>query len=127
MEYTYPTSNDVGREDNQLCLQSANDSLVGDYPSCMYDSPQTTANRYSVQNSQIITPIDTLIGFAPPVSSFPGTAQRAIVAVENQQQLGQYILSLQKLPQNFAVYRFQCCLTIKVYGSYLGQTHVNWL
>ena len=26
---------------------------------------------------------------------------------------------------NFAVYRFQCQLTIKVYGSYLGQTHVQ--
>ena len=79
-----------------------------------YDSPQTTANRYSVQNSQIITPIDTSIGFAPPVSCFPGTAQRAIVATENQQQLRQYILSLQKLLQNFAVYRSRCRLTIKV-------------
>ena len=125
MEYTYPTSNEVGRDDNQLCSQSANDSFVDDYPLCMYDSPQTTANRYSVQNSQIITPIDTLIGFAPPVSCLPGTTQCAIVAAENQQQLRQYILSLQKLLQNFAVYHFQCRLTIKVYGSYLGQTHVQ--
>ena len=91
----------------------------------MYNSPQTTANRYSVQNSQIITPIDTPIGFAPPVSSFPGTTQCAIVAAENQQQLRQYILSLQKLLENSAVYRFQCRLTIKVYGSYLGQIHVQ--
>ena len=91
----------------------------------MYDSPQTTANRYSVQNSQIITPINTPIGFAPPVSCFPGTTQCEIVAAENQQQLRQYILSLQKLLQNFAVYCFQCHLTIKVYGSYLGQTHVQ--
>ena len=106
MEYTYPTSNEVGRDDNQLCSQSANDSFVDDYPSCMYDSPQTTANRYSVQISQIITPIDTPIGFAPPVSCFPGTAQCVIVAAENQQQLRQYILSLQKLLQNFAVYHF---------------------
>ena len=101
MEYTYPTSNEVGRDDNHLCSQS-NDSVVDDYPLCMYDLPQTTANRYSVQNSQIVTPI----GFAPPVSCFPGTAQCAIVAAENQQQLRQYILSLQKLLQNFAVYRF---------------------
>ena len=125
MEYTYPTSNKVGRENNQLCSQSANDSFVDGYSSCMYDSPQTTANRYSVQNSQIITPIDTPICFAPPVSCFPGTAQCAIVAAENQQQLRQYILSLQKLLQNFAVYCFRCHLTIKVYGSHLGQTHVQ--
>ena len=125
MEYTYPTLNEVGRDDNQLCLQSTNESFVDDYPSCMYNSPQAPANRYSVQNSQIITPIDTPIGFAPPVSCLPGTTQHAIVAAENQQQLRQYILSLQKLLQNFAVYRFQCRLTIKVYGSYLGQTHVQ--
>ena len=125
MEYTYSTSNDVGRDNNQLCLQSANESFVDDYPSCMYDSPQATANRYSVQNSQNITPIDTPIGFAPPVSCFPGTTQCAIVAAENQQQLRQYILSLQKLLQNFAVYHFRFHLTIKVYGSYLGQTHVQ--
>ena len=72
----------------------------------MYDSPQAPANRYSVQNSQIITPIDTLIGFAPPVSCLPSTTQHAIVVAENQQQLRQYILSLQKLLQNFAVYHF---------------------
>ena len=124
MENIYPTSTEVGREDTQLCLQSANNSFVGDYPSCMYDSPQT-ANRYSVQNSQIITPINTPVGFAPPVSCFPGTTQCAIVAAENQQQLRRYILSLQKLLQNFAVYRFRCHLTIKGYGSYLGQTHVQ--
>ena len=106
MEYTYPTSNEVGRDDNQLCSQSANDSFVDDYPSCMYNSPQTTANRYSVKKSQIITPINTPIGFAPPVSCFPHTIQCAIVAAENQQQLRQYILSLQKLLQNFAVYHF---------------------
>ena len=125
IEYTYPTSNEVGRDDNQLCSQSANNSFVDDYPSCMYDSPQTTANRYSVLNSQIITPIDTPIGFAPPVSCFPGTTHCAIVAAENQQQWRQYILSLQKLLQNFAVYRFRCHLTIKMYGSSLGQTHVQ--
>ena len=125
MEYTYPPSNEVGRGDNQLCLQSAKETLVDDYPSCMYDYPQATTSRYSVQNSQIITPINTLIGFAPPVSCFPGTTQCAIVAVENQQQLRQYILSLQKLLRNFAVYCFQCQLTIKVYGCYLEQTHVQ--
>ena len=125
MEYTYPPSNEVGRDDNQLCSQSAKGTFVHDYPSCMYDYPQSTTSRYSVQNSQIITPINTPIGFAPPVSCFPGTIQHAIVAAENQQQLRQYILSLQKLLQNFAVYCFLCQLTIKVYGSYLGQTHVQ--
>ena len=89
MEYTYPTSNEVGRGDNQLCLQSANNSFVDDYPSCMYDSPQTTANRYSVQNSQIITPINTPIGFAPPVSCFPGTTQPFLIDLSVQQILPQ--------------------------------------
>ena len=106
MEYTYPISNEVGRDDNQLFSQSANESFVDDYPSCMYDSPQAPANRYLVQNSEIKTPIDTPIGFAPPVNCLPGTTQCAIVVVENQQQLRQYILSLQKLLQNFAVYCF---------------------
>ena len=63
----------------------------------MYDCPQATTSRYSVQNSQIITPINTPIGFAPPVSCLPGTTQGTIVAAENQQQLRQYILSLEKL------------------------------
>ena len=123
MEYTYPLSNEVGRGDNQLYLQSAKGTFVNDYPSCKYDCPQATTSRYSVQNSQIITPISTPIGFAPPVSCFPGTTQCAIVAAENQLRL--YILSLQNLLQNFAVYHFWCKLTIKVYGSYLGQTHVQ--
>ena len=97
MEYTYPPSNEVGRDDNQLCSQPTKETLVDDYPSCMYNYPQATTSRYSVQNSQIIAPINNLIGFAPPVSCLPGTIQRAIVAAENQQQLRQYILSLQKL------------------------------
>ena len=63
----------------------------------MYNYPQATTRRYSVQNSQIITPINTPIGLEPPVSCLAGTTQRAIVAAENQQQLRQYILSLQKL------------------------------
>ena len=97
MEYTYPLSNEIGRGDNQSCPQSAKGTLVNDYPSCMYDCPQAITSRYSVQNSQIITPINTAIGFAPPVSCFSGTTQHAIVAAENQQQLRLYILSLQKL------------------------------
>ena len=125
MECTYPPLNEVARDDNQLCSQSAKETFVDDYPSCMYDHPQATTSRYSEQNSKIITPINTQIGFAPPVSCFPGTNQCVIVAAENQQQLRQDILSLQKLLQNFAVYRFRCQLTIKVYGSYLGQTHVQ--
>ena len=125
MECTYPQLNEVGGDDNQLCSQSAKETFVDDYHSCMYDYPQANTSRYSVQNSQVITPISTPIGFAPPVSCFPGTDQCAIVAAKNQQQLRQYILSLQKLLQNFAVYHFRCQLTIKVYGSYLGQTHVQ--
>ena len=97
MEYTYPPWNEVGRDNNQLCSQFANESFVNDYPSCMYDYPQATTSRYSVQNSQIITPINTPIGFAPPESCLHGTTQCVIVAAENQQQLRQYILSLQKL------------------------------
>ena len=61
MEYTYPPLNEVGRDDNQLCSQSATETFVNHYPSCMYDYPQATTSRYSVQNSQIITPIDTPI------------------------------------------------------------------
>ena len=106
MEYTYPPSNEVGRGDNQSHLQSAKGTFVNDYPSCMYDCPQATTNRYSVQDSQIITPINTPIGFAPPVSCFPDATQRAIVAAENQQQLRQYIKNLQKLLCNFVVYCF---------------------
>ena len=106
MEYIYPPSNEVGKDDNQLCLQSSKETFVDDYPLCMYDYPQATTSR-------------------PPVSCFPGTTQCVIVAAEGQQQLRQYILSLQKLLRNFAVYHFRCQLTIKVYGSYLGQTRVQ--
>ena len=106
MDHTYPSLNEVGKGDNQSNSQSTKETVVNDYPSCMYDCPQATTSRYSVQDSQIITPINTLIGFAPPVSCFPGTTQCAIVVAENQQQLRLYILSLQKLLCNFAVYRF---------------------
>ena len=106
MEYNYPPSNEVGRDDNKLCSHSAKETFVDDYPLCMYGYPQATTSRYSVQNSQIITPINTLIGFAPPVSCFPGTNQCAIVEAKNQQHIRQYILSLQKLLQNFAAYSF---------------------
>ena len=61
----------------------------------------------------------------PPVNHFPDANQCAIVAAGNQQQLRQYITSLQKLLWNFALYCFCCQLNIEVYGSYLGQTHVQ--
>ena len=125
MEYTYPPSNEVQRGDNQSYPQSARGTFVNDYPSCMYDCPQATTSRYSVQNSQTITLINTQIGFMLPVCHFPDATQCAIVAAGNQQQLRLYIVSLQKLLQNFTVYHFWCQLTIKVYGSYLGQTHVG--
>ena len=106
MDHTNPLSNEVGRGDNQSYSQSTKETVVNDYPSCMYDCPQATTSRYSVQDSQIITPINTPIGFAPPVSRFPDTTQCVIVAAENQQQLRLYINNLQKLLCNFAVYRF---------------------
>ena len=126
MEYTYPPSNEVGRGDNQLYPQSARGTFVNDYPLCMFDCLQGTTSRYSVQISQTITPINTPIGFVPPLSCFPDTTQHAIVAAGNQQQLRLQIISLQKLLQNFTVFHFWCHLTIEVCGSYLGQTHV-WL
>ena len=125
MEYTYPLSNEVGRGNNQSYPQSARGTFVNDYPSCMYDCPQATTSRYSVQNSQTITPINTPIGCMPPVCCFPDTTQHAMVAAGNQQKLRLYIDSLQKLLQNFTVYHFWCQSTIEVYGSYLGQTHVQ--
>ena len=76
----------------------------------MYNCPQATTSRYSVQDSQIITPINTPIGFAPPVSRFPDATQHAIVAAEYQQQLRQYIKNLQKLLFNFVIYCFRCKL-----------------
>ena len=97
MEYTYPSSNEVGRSDNQSYPQSARGTFVNDYPSCMYDCPQATTSRYSVQNSQTITLLNTSIGFAPSVCHFPDTTQCAIVAAGNQQQLRLYIDSLRKL------------------------------
>ena len=96
MEYTYPSSNEVGRSDNQSYSQSARGTFANDYPSCMYDCPQATTSRYPIQDSQTVTPINTLIGFTPPVCHFPDTTQRAIVAAGNQQQLRLYIDSLQK-------------------------------
>ena len=84
MDNTYLSLNEVGKGDNQSNSQSTKETVVNDYPSCMYDSPQATTSRYSVQDSQIITPINTPIGFAPPVSHFPDTTQRAIVAAKNQ-------------------------------------------
>ena len=71
MEYTYPPSNEVGRDDNQLCPQSAKETFVNDYPLCMYDYPQATTSRYSVQSSLIITPINTPIGFFTTCELFP--------------------------------------------------------
>ena len=97
IEYTYPSPNEVGRSDNQSYPQSARGTFVNDYPSCMYDCPQATTSRYSVQDSQTITLINAPIGFAPPVCHFPDATQRAIVAAGNQQQLQLYIDSLQEL------------------------------
>ena len=87
MDNTYPSLNEVEKGDKQSNRQLTKETVVNDYPSRMYNSLQATTSRYSVQDSQIITAINTPIGFAPPVSRFPDTTQRAIVAAENQKQL----------------------------------------
>ena len=92
----------------------------------MYDCQRAMTSRYSVLTPQTITLINNPISFAPPMSQLPGNKPCEIVAAENQYQLRLYIQSLQKLLHNFAVYHFHCWLTIEVYRSYLGQTHV-WM
>ena len=116
MEYSHPPSNEVGVGDNPLYMQPRRETFVNDYPSCMYDCQRASTSGYSVLTPQIITPINNPVSLAPPCK---------IVAAENQHQLRLYIQSLQKLLSNFAVYHFHCWLTIEVYGSYLGQTHVQ--
>ena len=44
MEYTYPPSNEVGRDDNQLCSQSAKETFVDDYRVCMIIHKQLPAD-----------------------------------------------------------------------------------
>ena len=91
----------------------------------MYDCQGAMTSGYSVLTPQTITTINNTISFAPPMSCFPGNTLHKIIAAENQHQLRLYIQSLQKLLCNFAVYCFLCQLTIEVYGSYPGQTHVR--
>ena len=125
MEYSYPPSTEVGVGDNQSYTQHRRENFVNDYPSCIYDCQRVMTSGYSVLTPQTTPPINNPISFAPPVSHFPGNTLREIVAAENQHQLRLYIQSLQKLLRNFAVYHFCCFLTIEVYGSYPGQTHVR--
>ena len=126
MEYSYPPSTEVGVGDNQSYTQHRRETFVYDYPSCMYNCQRAMTSGYSFLTPQTIPPINHLISFASPVSRFPGNTLHKIMAAENQHQLRLYIQSLQKLLHNSAVYHFHCCLTIDMYGSYLGQTHV-WL
>ena len=123
MEYTYPLTREVGRGDNLLYPSCVRGTFATDYPANTYDSAQPTTSRYPQYNLQ--NPISSSVSFTPPVSHFPDVNQHVIVAAENQQQLRDYISSLQKLLRNFALYRFRCQLTIDVYGTYLGQTHVR--
>ena len=124
MEYSYPPSTEEGVDDNQSHAQHRREIFVNDYPLCMYNCQRAMTSGYSVLTPQTITPINNPISFAPPMSHFPGNTPCKIVAAKNQHQLRLYIQSLQKLLSNFAVYHFHCWLTIEVYGSYLGQTHV---
>ena len=126
MEYSYPPLTEVGVGDNQSYTQHRRETFVNDYPSCMYNCQRGMTSEYSVLTPQTIIPRSNSISFAPPVSHFPGDTLHEIMAAENQHQLRLYIQSLQKLLCNFSVYRFHCRLTIEVYGSYLGQTHV-WM
>ena len=125
MEYSYPPSNEVGVGDNQSYMQPRRETFVNDYPLCMYNCQRASTSRYSVLTAQTITPINNSVSFAPPVSHFPGNTLCNIMAAENQHKLRLHIQSLQKLLHNFAVYCYHFQLTIEVYGSYLGQTHVR--
>ena len=125
MEYSYPLSIEVGIGDNQSYSQRRRETFVNDYPLCMYNCQRAMTSGYSVLTPQTITLINNTISFASPVSQFPGNKPHEIVATENQHQLRLYIQSLQTLLHNFAVYYFHCQLTIEVYGSYLGQTHLQ--
>ena len=95
MEYTYPPTSEVGRGDNQLYPSCVRGTFATDYSASVYDCVQVTMSRYPQHTSQ--NSISSLISFTPPVNRFPDANQRAIVAVGNQQQLRQYITSLQKI------------------------------
>ena len=94
-------------------------------PPCMYNYPRASVSGYPVITHQTIASVDNFPHFTPPVNSSPGNSPCEVIAVDNQQQLRLYIHYLQKLLYNFAVYHFHCKLTTKIYGSYLGQTHVQ--
>ena len=106
-------------------MQPRKEASVNDPPSCMYNYQRASTCGYSVITPQTIASVNNSPHFKPPVNCFPGNPPHEVIAVGNQQQLGLYIHSLQKLLYNFAMYCFHCKLTTKIYGSYLGQTHVR--
>ena len=68
MEYSYSPSAEVGVGDYQSYTQCRRETLVNDYPLCMYDCQGATTSGYSVLTPQTITLINNTISFAPPVS-----------------------------------------------------------
>ena len=58
-------------------------------------------------------------------AAFPPS--REIIAANNQEQLQNYIQSLQKLLVNFAAYRFHCKLTLNISLSHTGSMNVFML
>ena len=101
MEYTYPPTTEVARGDNLIYPSCVRRTFANDYPMNVCDCAQATTSRYLQYNPQ--NPVNSSVSFTPPVSHFPDVNQQAIVAADNQQQLRNYITSLQKLLQNFAV------------------------
>ena len=52
---------------------------------------------------------------------------RELITAHNQEQLCNYVQSLQKLLVNFAAYRFHCKLTLNISMSYTGLMNVYML
>ena len=126
MEYSYLPPKQIGFGETQLFMQPRKEVPVNDPPpSCMYNGLRASTSGYSVITPQTIASVNNSPHFAPPISCFPGNPPCEVIASDNQQQLNMYIQSLQKLLYNFAMYRFHCKLTTEIYGSYLGQTHVQ--
>ena len=67
-----------------------------------------------------------LTGFSVHMkATFPPS--REIITVNNQEQLWNYIQSLQKLLVNLAAYRFHCKLTLNISLSYTSSMNVFML
>ena len=123
--WSTPTSHQkIGFGETQPYMQPRKEAPVSDPPSCVYNYPRASMSGYSAITPQTIASVKNSPHFAPPISCFPGNPPCEVIASDNQQQLKLYIQSLQKLLYNFVMYCFHCKLSTKIYGSYLGQTHV---